>query len=119
MHYRNANRLACALLAALATLALSACAEKVQNAPAAGADVSVDAFTWRVRSPEQINAEYRAAGKDPGPGNAVAGYIGTLNGATIITTQPPRHVDDSIACTLGHEVMHAALGDYHEHREAR
>ncbi|WP_323162838.1 hypothetical protein [Stenotrophomonas maltophilia] len=104
---------------AAAVLALAACGEKVQHAPKVGDDIHIDAFTWRVRSAEQIAIEYRAAGKAPGAGQAVAGYIGTLNGAPIITTQSPRYVDDAVACTLGHEVMHAALGDYHVRREAR
>lgn len=106
-------------IAAAVALLLAGCAEPVQNAPKVGDDIRVEGFTWRVRSAEQIAAEYAGAGKDPGPGLAVDAYIGRLNGETIITTKPPRTVDDGIACSLGHEVMHAALGDYHVKREAR
>lgn len=98
---------------------LTGCGEPVIKAPKAGDDIAVPAFTWRVRSDQQIATEYRAAGKDPGEGRAVDAYIGRVNGAPAITTRPPLYVDDGVACSLGHEVMHAAIGDYHRKREAR
>lgn len=108
-----------ALIALALGFALAACGEPVQNAPKAGDDITVEGFTWRVRSAETITAEYAGAGKDAGPGLAVDAYVGTLNGSPIVTTQPPRVVDDAVACSLGHEVMHLAIGDYHRMREAK
>ncbi len=122
MHFNTTDALSMRKIrftAAIAVAMLAGCGETVQNAPKPGDDIAVPAFTWRVRTQEQIASEYAGAGKDPGQGQEVAAYIGRLNGATIITTKPPRYVDDKIACDLGHEVMHAALGDYHAHKEAR
>ena len=36
------------------------------------------------------------------------------NGKAIIYTLPPKTVDDDVATTLGHEVMHIAMGKYHD-----
>lgn len=115
----NRNPLNTALIALALGFALAACGEPVQNAPKAGDDIKVDGFTWRVRSADTIAAEYAGAGKVAGPGWAVDAYAGTLNGKPIVTTQAPRVVDDAVACSLGHEVMHLAIGDYHRQRGAR
>lgn len=118
MQYRNAF-LAAAAAAAVALLA--ACApEQVAGAPAAGDDVPVSGFIWRVRDAETMAAEHRAAtGQQVMPEWNLQGYAGTINGVPMVTTLPPRYVDDDVACTLGHEVMHLALGDYHSARGVR
>lgn len=40
-----------------------------------------------------------------------AGYAD--DGTAVVYTLPPNRVDDAVTCTLGHEVMHVALGEYH------
>lgn len=40
-----------------------------------------------------------------------AGY--SDDGTAVVYTLPPNRVDDAVICTLGHEVMHLALGEYH------
>lgn len=40
-----------------------------------------------------------------------AGYAD--DGTAVVYTLPPQSVDDAVACTLGHEVMHVALGEHH------
>lgn len=108
-------------LAILAAVTLAACGEAVTNAPKPGDNVDVPGFTWRVRDADTLAQQYRAAGKDPGVNVEAEGFIARDQdtGAVVIYTKPPRYVDDAVACTLGHEVMHAAIGDYHRHREAR
>lgn len=41
-----------------------------------------------------------------------AGY--TDSGRAVVYTLHPRTVTDPVACALGHEIMHIALGDYHK-----
>lgn len=120
MNRRNLNPSALAVAIGLALFA-TGCAEPVVDAPQPGDNVDVPGFEWRVRDADTLAAQYQAAGKDPGPAQAVDGFIArdADTGAVAIYTEPPRHVDDAVACTLGHEVMHAALGDYHAKREAR
>ena len=117
---RTRNRsLYLGILIALACT-VTGCGEKVQDAPKAGTDIYVPAFTWRIRTGEQINAEYARAGAVlPGEAYRVEAYIGRVNGEGAITTKPPVFVDDEVACSLGHEVMHSALGDYHRPKGAK
>lgn len=51
----------------------------------------------------------RATRKDRLYGFSARGEDGTI----YVYTLRPEHVDDSRTLTLGHEVMHVALGDYH------
>jgi hypothetical protein len=115
------KRIMTAAIALALAAPLSGCGERIEDGPKAGDDVAVPAFTWRVRAAENLAEQYRAAGKDPGANAQAEGFIGRdqNTGALVVYTKPPRYVDDSVACTLGHEVMHAALGDYHRHREAK
>jgi hypothetical protein len=95
----------------LILLLLTGCAEPVQNAPKAGQNVIIPAFVWRIRDPETIAKEH---GQTPN-GTIPAAYVGRrADGTLVITTPPPRAVDDDVATSLGHEVMHIALGQYHD-----
>lgn len=107
-------------LSLLACIIVTGC-ERVQSAPEAGSNIEVPAFEWRVRDADTLAKQYAAAGKDAGEGRAPAGFIARdlETGRIVVYTLPPRYVDDTVARTLGHEVMHAALGDYHAKREAR
>jgi len=107
-------------LALLIVLALTACAEQVQGAPKAGDNVQVPAIEWRIRSPEQLAKIYAGAGKELHDKQAIDGFIArTPEGRVVIYTPPPKTVDDRVTDTLGHEFMHAALGDYHRKQEAK
>ena len=102
--------------------ALTGCSQ--QTPPITGRSTHQVAFTWHIVSQEEMSAMYREGGGVIGggvpPGSKVRRYD-QLNGFTavapdgsqhVFTTQP-RSVDDQVTLTLGHEVMHVALGAYH------
>ena len=95
---------------------LTACGEKVLEAPEAGDVVHVPAFEWRVRDQPALEASYMAStGVVLSSDQRLEGFAGqSTDGTKVVYTKPPRYVDDSVACTLGHEVMHLALGRYHQ-----
>lgn len=99
----------------LAPLLLTACGEPVQGAPEAGDSIQLPPIEWRVRSRDALEHAYRDSGMVIGGNERLHGFAGySDDGSAVIYTMPPRTVDDSVACTLGHEVMHIALGSYHE-----
>lgn len=102
------------LLTAGLALLLAACGEAVQGAPEPDSVVPVAAFEWRVVSQAELERVYREAGMPITEQDRLHGFVGkTSDGRHVIYTLPPRTVDDAITKTLGHEVMHLALGDYH------
>ena len=102
-------------LAALVVLAaLAGCGQRVTPPPAAGDTVLVPAFEWRMADPLALKAAYVANGQVVPDGTELHGFAGVLpDGTRVIYTLPPVRVDDEATCTLGHEVMHLALGSYH------
>ena len=43
------------------------------------------------------------------------GFVGqTDDGRWVVYSTAPYRVDDQVATTLGHEVMHIVLGEYHD-----
>lgn len=95
----------------LCALAATACGERV-SAPAD--EYPVPALEWRIRSSDQLRAIYANSGMRIEDSQRLHGFVGTApDGRHVIYTTRPRTVDDQVACTLGHEVMHLALGDYH------
>lgn len=98
------------ILAAFALL-LSACAEKV-DAPASAYEVP--AFEWRIRTNDELRAIYANSGMALRDEQRLHGFVGVAaDGRRVVYTTRPKRVDDAVACTLGHEVMHLALGNYH------
>lgn len=98
----------------LATLLLTACSERIDPAPAAG-EFHALAVEWRIVDRDALEATYRAAGMELGDRQSLRGFAGTLpDGRAVVYTLPPQRVDDDATCTLGHEVMHVALGSYHK-----
>lgn len=97
----------------LPLLLLTACGESVQNAPQPGATVQLPDIEWRVRDRAGLEAAYRNSGMTIGAHARLEGFAGRDGGRAVIYTLPPRYVDDDVACTLGHEVMHVVLGEYH------
>lgn len=97
----------------LLPILLTGCTEPVQNPPEAGQTVALPPIEWRVRDREGLEAAYRNSGMDLTDRENLHGFAGRDGDVAVVYTIPPRRVDDAVACTLGHEVMHVALGDYH------
>jgi hypothetical protein len=102
----------------LLVAALVGCGDRVQNSPAEGSNITIPQFEWRVRSGHGLQEIHALNGIELHAGQIAEGLQGTdPSGTVVIYTRSPVRVDDSVACTLGHEVMHIALGKYH--REER
>ena len=100
-----------AAIAIAAAALLPGCAEKI-DAPADA--YAVPAFEWRIRTNEQLRATYANSGMQLRDDQRLHGFVGIApDGRQVVYTTRPKRVDDAVACTLGHEVMHLALGDYH------
>lgn len=101
----------------LTLLTTAACNQKepVKGTPEAGADLTVPEFTWKVRNQPQLDTIYMTSGMVLNEEDRLEGFVGKdALGNYVIYTRPPKYVDDDVACTLGHEVMHIVLGSYHE-----
>ena len=93
---------------------LAGCGEKVQGAPDVGTTTLVQQFEWRVINREQMVELHRLNGIYLKPNEVPLGMQGYKDGKAIIYTLPPKTVDDDVTLTLGHEVMHIAMGKYHD-----
>ena len=69
---------------------------------------------WRVVSEDELRRVYVEAGMPLDKTQKLHGFAGMHNGKTVIYTMPPRYVDDQATLTLGHEVLHVAIGSYHQ-----
>lgn len=100
---------------AVLSLVLAGCnGQSIADAPAPGATVNVPAVEWRVVDRATLESVYLNSGKSVAEGARLEGFAGvTAEGRAVIYTLPPRAVDDDATCTLGHEFMHVALGNYH------
>lgn len=109
-------------LFALLMLPILLCAcdmgEKVQGAPKPGSVIEIPAFEWHVTDNAGLQSKYLESGGVLGGKREALGFTATRerDGATLVYTTAPKRVDDIVACTLGHEVMHIALGDYHKEK---
>lgn len=81
--------------------------------------ISIPAFDWYIVSDEEMRDIYERSGKVVPNGGILLGFQGNHNGKQVIITPAPKFVDDEATCTLGHEVMHIAFGDYHKEVQAR
>lgn len=103
------------ILAAL-IVALAACAERVTpttGSVEAGADNQLPPIVWRIRDQAELERIYREAGRTIQQGQQLHGFSARQGDVIVVYTLPPRNVDDQVTTTLGHEVMHVALGDFH------
>lgn len=110
------NRITVSVAIVLAAVVLAGCegSERIANAPRPGDTIAVAEFEWRVVDRDALMAIYRNSGLDLAAGQQLEGFAGVdANGVSVIYTLPPRTVDDQVTCTVGHEVMHIALGKYH------
>lgn len=101
-------------LALIAVAMLAACGERVQNAPQPGDNIQLPPMEWRIVSEPEMRRVYADAGMPLERGQKLHGFVGTQSGRAVIYTTAPSTVDDQVATTLGHEIMHVALGSYHE-----
>lgn len=104
-----------ALLTLCLTLAGCTGGEKVQGAPAPGDVVQIAAVEWRVVDQATLVRLYTESGMDLRKEDKLEGFTARdlVSGRLVIYTTPPRVVDDQVTCTVGHEMLHVALGDYH------
>lgn len=80
-----------------------------------GTVIHLPAMQWHIVSRERLIDVYQRAGHPIPEGAELHGITGvTPEGQTIVVTLAPQNVDDEVTLTLGHEVMHVALGDYHQ-----
>lgn len=103
------------IAAILACLLLSACdsGTPISPEPQAG-ETHLLNVEWRIVDRPALERAYRNAGRDLQPGQRLHGFAGHLpDGRLVVYTLPPRRVDDSATCTLGHEILHLTHGDYH------
>jgi len=99
----------------LAALLLVGCGEQVQPQPEAGDIHVIPSFTWHIVDEAELRRVYAEAGMPLTEGQKLHGFVGTMpDGSIAVATLPPKIVDDQPTCTLGHEVMHLALGGYHK-----
>lgn len=104
----------------LTSLLLVGCnnGEKIKNPPSVGSDIEVPSFMWKLRSQHDLETIYKTNGQILTDDDRLYGFVGIASdGRYVIYTAEPRYVDDEVSCTLGHEVMHLVLGDYHSNRE--
>lgn len=101
-------------LSIIPMLAMSACGgAQIEGAPKAGDVIDVPGFQWRVVDQRTMDKAYSDAGIDA-KGGILHGFAGrTMDGRAVIYTLPPKHVNDDVTMTLGHEVLHIPLGAYH------
>ena len=94
---------------------LTACGEPVQGAPDPGDTIQLPPIEWRVRDRVALEQAYRESGMITGERDKLHGFAGYADdGTAVVYTLPPQRVDDAVTCTLGHEIMHIALGEYHK-----
>lgn len=104
------------VLAMLLCLLPAACnqGERVGNAPIAGDVVYLPEIEWRVVDRGELQRVYTVAGMKLTEGQRLQGFAATRGSKIVVYTLPPQSVDDAVTLTLGHEIMHVALGEYHQ-----
>ena len=94
-------------------LILTACGAPITPQPKAGDTHELPPIEWRIVSDTELRKVYAEAGMPLDDKQVLKGFVGKQGGKVVIYTPPPRYVDDDVITSLGHEVAHVALGDYH------
>ncbi len=63
---------------------------------------------------DTLEAVYVNSGMPLGKGDRLSGFVGKDGEKWVMYTLPPKYVNDAVTCTVGHEVLHPVLGDYHK-----
>lgn len=93
---------------------LTGCAQSIDPAPQPGQVYQLPAIEWHVVDRDELRRVYAAAGMPLAEGDKLHGFAGVDGaGRPVIYTLPPTRVDDAATLTLGHELLHVALGSYH------
>lgn len=93
---------------------LASCAQSIDPAPQPGQVYQLPAVEWHVVDRDELRRVYAAAGMPLADGDKLHGFAGVDGaGRPVIYTLPPARVDDAATLTLGHELLHVALGRYH------
>lgn len=108
-----------AIVIVLAALVIGGCVAKIEpeyNSIMPGTDIEVDSIELRFRKPEELQRQYAGAGQTVPEKYELRAFIARDldTGKKIIYSPPPKHVDDDVTCSIGHEFLHAALGNYHD-----
>ncbi|MCR6661821.1 MAG: hypothetical protein NVV60_01405 [Luteimonas sp.] len=101
------------LITLILCLCLAGCAERIEPTPQAGDVHQLPAIEWRIVDRAELERVYRDAGMPLTDKQSLRGFVAKRDDQVVVFTLPPRSVDDDVTTTLGHEVMHVALGDYH------
>ena len=91
----------------------------VIGSPPPGSIIVVPSFEWHVVDSETMRLLFEKSGEPVVDGRRHHGIVGTsMDGKrVVVVTLPPVRVDDDATLTLGHEVLHIALGEYHKEPE--
>lgn len=83
---------------------------------AAGAVNKLPPIEWRIVSKPELERAYIRGGAQLLSGHELEGFtaIDHETGTVLVYTLPPTSIDGAATLTLGHEIMHVALGDYHK-----
>ncbi|HBN53046.1 MAG TPA: hypothetical protein DD456_03085 [Stenotrophomonas sp.] len=93
---------------------LAGCAQRIDPAPQPGQVYQLPAIEWHVVDRDELRRIYAAAGMPLAEGDKLHGFAGVDGaGRPVIYTLVPARVDDAATLTLGHELLHVALGRYH------
>lgn len=98
----------------LIALLLTACAERIQPPVQAGEVRQLPPIEWHVVDAIELRKAYVDAGMPITANDRLYGFTGKRGDTVVVYTLPPQRVDDAATLTLGHEVLHVALGDYHK-----
>lgn len=106
------------LVLTLATVALFGCDNRPKVEPTRNVEartIQLPAIEWRIRTQSELNEIYTKYGKHLRSGEIAEGFIGRDgDGRVIMYTTRPQRLDDHATCTIGHEILHEAFGDYHK-----
>lgn len=87
--------------------------QNINNAPQPGENIQLPPIEWRVRDRAGLEAAYVNSNMRITKGDRLSGFAGWDGDKAVVYTLPPARVDDAATLTLGHEVMHVAMGSYH------